>query len=77
MHVKFPTSTKFAAVQADRGHSHICHIVPSFDALLLSFLFTDLFRLWFCSTSYAEIPVAVVESKTESVIFATWRHFML
>jgi len=43
-------STKFAAVQADRGQS----VFPSYPATCPD---------WFCSTSYAEIRVAVTESE--------------
>ena len=56
LHIKSPSITKFAGVRADCG--------MSFDTLLMLTLFSSVSRLvLFCSTSYTEIPVAVVKSK--------------
>jgi len=32
---------------------------------------------WFCSTSYAEIPVPVVESEIRVADFSRWRHCVI
>jgi len=60
-HIKFPTSTQFAAVQSDRGWPlssrrsiHCC-------CRFYSATCTDCFS----STSYAEIPVEIAESEIQ------------
>ena len=60
LQIKSPTSTKLAAVLADRVwllSTYCC------------WFYSATSQHWFCSTSYAEIPTAVVESKIRVVDF--------
>jgi len=60
------TSTKFAAVQADRGRPLSSRLLIHCWCRFYSAVWSD----WFCSTSYAEIPVAVVESEIRVAYFS-------
>jgi len=69
LHIKSPTSTQFAAVQADRERPLSSHLSIHYCCRFYSATCPD----WFCSISYAEIPVADINSEIQ---FADLRQVM-
>ena len=66
LRVKSPTGTKFHAVQeADRGRP----LSSCRSTYCRSQFYSATCTYWFCSISYAEIPVAVVESEIRIAYF--------
>jgi len=75
LHIKSPTSTKLAYVQADRGVDGLYFPVFRYTAAI-DFIHQPVQT---CSTEHlnAEIPVLVVKAKSRLLTLTRWRHFVL